>query len=176
MANANSFPRWVPPRLWVSLWSSPLSHWGRATAGGVSNIGNARSFLSICVQDGLIIPKINAWAGMSISYSPCFELANSRTKRGWILVKKSWSVISFKLHQSDQYLCLQNADIDVCTSPSLYIRLIILDLARRVLKTFSRMHRASYWPTLEECHLSGTGLVADNLHFVVLLHSHLLSK
>ena len=25
---------------------------------GVSNIGNARSFLSICVQDGMIIPKM----------------------------------------------------------------------------------------------------------------------
>ena len=56
---------------------------GRAMMVGVSNIENARSFLSICIQDGMAIPKIDAWASVSIFY-PQFELAVSRMKRGGI--------------------------------------------------------------------------------------------
>ena len=51
---------------------------------GVPNKGNARSFHSICVQDGMVIPKINAWASAPVSYPPCFELATSRMKRGGV--------------------------------------------------------------------------------------------
>ena len=51
---------------------------------GVPNIGNARGFLDISVQDGITIPKIDAWAYASISHTPCFELVTSRLKRGGI--------------------------------------------------------------------------------------------
>ena len=47
-------------------------------------MGNTRSFLSICVLDERIIPKINAQASTPISYPPCFELAISRMKRDGI--------------------------------------------------------------------------------------------
>ena len=51
---------------------------------GVPKIGNTGCFFSICVQDGMIILKIDAWARVSILYPPCFELAISRVKRGGI--------------------------------------------------------------------------------------------
>ena len=51
---------------------------------GVPNKGNARSFYGTCVQDGMIIPKINTQASAPISYPLCFELAFSRTKKGEI--------------------------------------------------------------------------------------------
>ena len=48
------------------------SHWVRVMMVGVPNIGNARSFLSICVQDGMTIPQIDAWANVSVLY-PRFQ-------------------------------------------------------------------------------------------------------
>ena len=87
---------------------------------GVPNIENARCFPNICVQDGMIIPKINLQASASIS-CPHFKLAVSRMKRGGIeeimishifLISSVWSVplppewwhwclhISFPLHHT----------------------------------------------------------------------------
>ena len=51
---------------------------------GVPNKGNARSFHSICVQDGMVIPKVNAGASAPVSLTPSFELAASRMKRGGV--------------------------------------------------------------------------------------------
>ena len=51
-------------------------------------------------------------------------------------LKESWLVISFKLHQHNQHLCLQNTDVDVCTPHSLYIRNFTLYPSRRLQKTF----------------------------------------
>ena len=51
---------------------------------GVPYIGNARHFLGISVQDGMMIPEIDAWASVPISNGRCFELAISRLKRGEI--------------------------------------------------------------------------------------------
>ena len=42
------------------------------------------SFLGICVQDRMIIPEINSWASVPVSYPPCFEFAICRMKRGGI--------------------------------------------------------------------------------------------
>ena len=59
------------------------THCNRVMIVGVPSIGNARSFLGICVQDGGTFPKIDVQASMSISY-PCFKLTDSRMKRGGI--------------------------------------------------------------------------------------------
>ena len=70
MANANSFPVGSTMVLSYLVKQSLLSHWGRAMMVGVPNIGNVRSFLGISVQDGMIIPKINVWPGVSVLYPP----------------------------------------------------------------------------------------------------------
>ena len=67
VANANSLPVGsiqVPSK---SMEPSLLPNWDGVITVGVPNIGNVRSFLNICFQDGMIISEIDAWASMSIS-------------------------------------------------------------------------------------------------------------
>ena len=109
---------------------------------GIPNIGNARSFLSISVLDGMTIPKIDAPASAPVSHPHVMSLQPIDQRE--VGLKKLWLVVSFKHHHCDQYLHLQNADADVSTSLSLYIGLFTLDLARRHLKMFSGTHRVSY--------------------------------
>ena len=60
---------------------------------GVPNIGNARSFLSICVQDGMIMPKTDAQASVSILYPPVSSFQSLKQKE--VGLKKSQLVVSF---------------------------------------------------------------------------------
>ena len=52
--------------------------------------------------------------------------------------------------------------------PSLYIRHFTLYQLRKLWEMSKWMHRVSYSPALEECHLSDAGPVIDNSHFVML--------
>ena len=47
-------------------------------------VGECQVFHGICIQDGIITPKIDAWASTPISHPLCCELAVSRMKRGGI--------------------------------------------------------------------------------------------
>ena len=60
---------------------------------GVSNIGNARSFLGICVQDRGTIPKIDVQANMSILYPPVLSLQTLEQREVGLM--KLQSVTSF---------------------------------------------------------------------------------
>ena len=73
-----------------------------------------------------------------------------------VVLKKSWSVGSFKPHQCDQYLHLKKANVDVHTP------LIPLH------QTFTPYLAKRFWET-EESHLSDTEPAVDNLHFVLSL-------
>ena len=46
--------------------------------------GECQEFHSICVQDGIVTPKINTWNSTPISHPLCCELAVSGMKRGGI--------------------------------------------------------------------------------------------
>ena len=48
--------------------------------------GECQEFHGIYIQDEVVAPKIDAWASASISHPPCFEVANSRPKRGGVEV------------------------------------------------------------------------------------------
>ena len=41
-------------------------------------------FHGICIQEGIVTPRINAWASAPISHTPCWKLAISRMKRGGV--------------------------------------------------------------------------------------------
>ena len=59
---------------------------------------------------------------------------------------------------------------------SFHIKLFTLDPMGMLWKMSKGQHRASWSPNLEESQLSVTGLVEDNLHFVVLSQVSLLSR
>ena len=136
--------------------------------------GEHQEFHDICVQDGIVTPKINAWGSTSISH-PCVVSLQSPEQRE-VGLKKSWSVMSFKPHQCNQYLCLWNADVDVHT-PLILLHQTFHPLSNEeTLETSEWMHIIYYSPILEESHLSDAGPAMDNSHFVVLSQSHSSSE
>ena len=137
MAKANPFPVGSTRVLSYLVEQDLSSHCDRVTMVGVPNLGNTRNFLGICVQDRAAILKINVQASVSLSYLPVSSLQNLEQRElGW---RKSQLVASFYLHQCDQDLCIWSIDVNVCISPSLYIKLFTLGLARRLWKTFPRL-------------------------------------
>ena len=86
--------------------------------------GKHQEFHSICIQERMVTPKIDAWASTTISHPLLCGLAVSRMKRDGVEVIMTSHIFLMLTHQ---------------ISPSLYIEFFILGLARRLLKIFSGM-------------------------------------
>ena len=174
MSNINSFAvgstnvpsQFVEP-------SPSLSHWSRAAMVGVPYIGNARSFFGICVQDRMIIPKIYAQASTSVSYAPCLSLLSLEWSE--VGLKKSQSVVSFNfisvISTSTSRMLTLHPHI-----PSPLHQTFHPWYSKKAPENVLQNAQSFLLTTIEESHLSGAGLVADNLHFVALPHSHSHSK
>ena len=133
--------------------------------------GEHQEFHSVCIQDEVVTPKINAQASAPIPHPLCCELAISRTKRGG-----SWS------NHGQSYLLSLTSVISIpaarmptlmSTHPlSIYIEFFTLLLSRKLWETSAWTQRVSCSPILEESHMSDAGSTMNNSHFVALPQSH----
>ena len=133
--------------------------------------GECQEFHGICIQDGMVTQKNDAWASAPISYSHVVRLQCLEWRE--VGLKKLWSVMSFEPHQYDSTSTARTPTLTSMHPKSLNIKLFTLDLVRRLQKASAWMHRVSYSPILES-HLSDAGPAMDNLHLVALSQSHCL--